>query len=306
MKITRTRAFTLIELLVVISIIAVLVAILLPVLGSARVAAYKTASLSNLRQIGVGTMAYAGSNRESLPYLNRAIFNGTEWRDVWAFDDSVWGGQLVTEGYLGTSKVLWAPGRTSGPIDPANPIRDSSNFFQYRYTSYGATVAALGAGEDQWLNLRDGLGGSITGKPLSLGEANAPPASSMILFAEGGRADIPEQGFFYASPSFNAQSGAGRFVMYNYRGAMPRLYVDGHGNALNRDSDKLTNVGASANFDVFVFPSANDIAFSPSLETGLTGITPPEHFAGWWAAANSTTVRETAPWYSNWRVDGWQ
>lgn len=53
------HAFTLVELLVVIGIIAVLVAILLPSLAKARVAAVRVQCLSNLRQCAMGIQAYS-------------------------------------------------------------------------------------------------------------------------------------------------------------------------------------------------------------------------------------------------------
>lgn len=54
----KRSAFTLIELLVVIAIIAILAAILFPVFAQAKVAAKKTQSLSNLKQIGTSTHIY--------------------------------------------------------------------------------------------------------------------------------------------------------------------------------------------------------------------------------------------------------
>lgn len=59
--------FTLIELLVVISIIALLIAILLPALGQARAAGRAAVCLSNMRQMGIATAAYGVDNRQMLP-----------------------------------------------------------------------------------------------------------------------------------------------------------------------------------------------------------------------------------------------
>jgi len=54
------RAFTLIELLVVIAIIAILAAILFPVFAQAKAAAKNTADLSNIKQVSLANLMYAG------------------------------------------------------------------------------------------------------------------------------------------------------------------------------------------------------------------------------------------------------
>lgn len=64
----NSRGFTLIELLVVVAIVALLVAIVLPVYSRMRESGRRTVCLSQLRQIGMATAQYVQDNDELFPY----------------------------------------------------------------------------------------------------------------------------------------------------------------------------------------------------------------------------------------------
>lgn len=82
------RAFSLIELIVAISIIVLLIALLLPVISTARYHARTAVCASNLRQVGLGLFAYAADARGAYPHnvlgvtTGMSLYNGVYYRSA--------------------------------------------------------------------------------------------------------------------------------------------------------------------------------------------------------------------------------
>ena len=79
------RAFTLIELLVVISIIALLIAILLPALGAARRSATAMQCLNHHKQLGLATQMYIDENKDLFPqpFQDNDLGNAEKVKVLW-------------------------------------------------------------------------------------------------------------------------------------------------------------------------------------------------------------------------------
>jgi prepilin-type N-terminal cleavage/methylation domain-containing protein/prepilin-type processing-associated H-X9-DG protein len=80
------HGFTLIELLVVIAIIAILAAILLPVLSRAKIQGWRASSGNNVRQLQLGALMYADDNQGILlpnaPFPPPVLPSSKSWIDV--------------------------------------------------------------------------------------------------------------------------------------------------------------------------------------------------------------------------------
>lgn len=250
------KAFTLIELLVVIAIIAILAAILFPVFAQAKLAAKKTASLSNVKQLGTSFHIYLSDNDDVTP-------------SIWGTNDPA--NCVPPTNIQGCSNEWWMPifpYFKSIDLIYSSERNDADNN-SVRRGVYGATkLSAYGYnwGPFGW------RGGGLLDRQVAIprpgggfGNVNRGRSATGVetpaqTVAFGDTYDTPRAtvGFGFAGDTFNGLSNAS----LRYSGTFNYAFVDGHAKATAVRAGILP--GAFNNrFVIFKNIDVNSLCYNP-------------------------------------------
>jgi prepilin-type N-terminal cleavage/methylation domain len=187
------RAFTLIELLVVIAIIAILAALLLPVLSRAKDKAHQTRCLNNLKQLGMGMMMYIHDNEDAFPGL-ASRHNGYHPEDwiYWRTDTTLYPpiekSPIVAQ--IGNaSRPLFRCPKDRSDVDRLDQVPDSHGPYLYSYslTGYGLSLTETwGLDGNQNFGMASVFTGDINHPTVSLFKLSTlrNPAGKIMLAEE--------------------------------------------------------------------------------------------------------------------------
>jgi len=186
------RAFTLIELLVVISVVALLMAILLPALSRARNQARAVSCQANLRQWGVALHLYTENSKGHLPahgilLLRGAAMPGSK-TDITGHQDTYHGFQTKALALCPSATRPLVPPENEPPTFGGTTTIDGVSVLKYAGIR-GSTLNAwrITVPEPSFLGsygCNDWLFRNFPGDKI-------PPKSSMDVLATKSRSDVP-------------------------------------------------------------------------------------------------------------------
>jgi len=230
-KSLKIRGFTLVELLVVISIIGLLASLAVPVISGAQKKAKAGACLSNLRQIGLATLAYAADNSNLLPDGSQS--NGSP----------TWAASLAGFMSLDPTKkknVFVCPGCEK-------PVRDGQgNQIPVTYGFNSGLVPRSQANNTNRLTMVVRPSQVILAADMCQNPGNNGWSSflieepSVIRLQSAGRAGTDLEGAI--STATDADTGENSWMRYRHSGRVNVVMVDGHTESIKKGSVLNKNV----------------------------------------------------------------
>jgi prepilin-type processing-associated H-X9-DG protein/prepilin-type N-terminal cleavage/methylation domain-containing protein len=177
----RNRGFTIVELLMVVAIIAVLIAILVPVLGGVFRQAVGTQCLANLHQYGIAFEAYRAANNGQFPAgrtelnMQMEVGNGRKTRPRFFAHFHPWMGPAFDSPDPADQRQL-----------VTNPVYlcPTANWADERNFSYGYNYQFLG-------NARQRISGGDINYPVNLSAIEQPSRTVVMADCMGTAAAFP-------------------------------------------------------------------------------------------------------------------
>lgn len=219
--------FTLVELLITVAVIGILVGMLLPAISVVRSAAASTVCMSNLRQLHVGIIGYAGDWHGRTP-LNfngvpggDTIANTNAWAETWGATVAVWLEVRIGRYPFADQREPFSDHRLGNILNcPANRKQ------QWQMgTHQGEEATSYG-----------GNGWGDISMPYEAPWAQLFFGAPLRRIAHPDQLQVCWDGLYYQTEAYmNDGAGASpytgvgaRLVKYRHRGQANVLYADGH------------------------------------------------------------------------------